>query len=36
MVAHGGTSVAYSFMQTPTMMDIATEWTEFGAGDARW
>jgi hypothetical protein len=28
MVAHGGTSVAGSFMQTLTMTDIATGWTE--------
>ncbi len=28
MVAHGGTSVAGSFIQTLTMMDIATGWTE--------
>ena len=29
MVAHGGTSVAGSFIQTPTMVDVATGWTEF-------
>ena len=28
MVAHGGTSVAGSFIQTLTMVDIATGWTE--------
>jgi hypothetical protein len=28
MVAHGGTSVAGSFVQTLTMVDIATGWTE--------
>jgi hypothetical protein len=28
MVAHGGTSVAGSFIQTMTMVDIATGWTE--------
>src|SRR6202166_4741781 len=28
MVAHGGTSVAGSFIQTLTMIDIATGWTE--------
>ena len=28
MVAHGGTSVAGSFIQTLTMVDVATEWTE--------
>ena len=28
MVAHGGTSVAGSFIQTLTMTDIATGWTE--------
>jgi hypothetical protein len=28
MVAHGGTSVAVSFIQTLTMVDIATGWTE--------
>src|SRR6516165_7559372 len=30
MVAHGGTSVAGSFIQTLTMVDIATGWTECG------
>jgi hypothetical protein len=29
MVAHGGTGVAGSFIQTLTMMVIATGWTEF-------
>ena len=29
MVAHGGTSVAGSFIQTPTMVDVATGWTEY-------
>jgi hypothetical protein len=28
MVAHGGTSVAGSFIQTLTMVDVATGWTE--------
>jgi hypothetical protein len=28
MVAHGGTSVAGSFIQTLTMVDVATSWTE--------
>ena len=28
MVAHGGTSVACSFIQTLTMVDVATGWTE--------
>jgi hypothetical protein len=28
MVAHGGNSVAGSFIQTLTMVDIATGWTE--------
>jgi hypothetical protein len=28
MVAHGGTSVADSFIQTLTMVDVATGWTE--------
>src|SRR5262244_2453751 len=28
MVAHGGTSVAGSFIQTLTMVDVATDWTE--------
>ena len=28
LVAHGGTSVAGSFIQTLTMVDIATGWTE--------
>ena len=29
MVAHGGTSVAGSFIQTLTMVDVATGWTEW-------
>ena len=29
MVARGGTSVAGSFIQTPTMVDVATGWTEY-------
>ena len=29
MVAHGGTSMSGSFIQTLTMMDIATGWTEY-------
>ena len=29
LVAHGGTSVAGSFIQTLTMVDVATGWTEF-------
>ena len=28
MVAHGGTNVAGSFIQTLTMVDVATGWTE--------
>ncbi|MET4118022.1 hypothetical protein ABIB85_004294 [Bradyrhizobium sp. JR1.5] len=28
MVAHGGTSVAGSFIQALTMLDVATGWTE--------
>jgi hypothetical protein len=28
MVAHGGTSTAGSFIQTLTMVDVATGWTE--------
>jgi len=37
MVAHGGTSVAGSFIQTLTMVDVATGWTEcLPFGDARW
>jgi hypothetical protein len=28
MVAHGGTSVAGSFIQTLTLVDVATGWTE--------
>ncbi|MCP1838523.1 hypothetical protein ACVIHI_000113 [Bradyrhizobium sp. USDA 4524] len=28
VVAHGGTSVAGSFIQTVTMVDVATGWTE--------
>ena len=28
LVAHGGTSVAGSFIQTLTMVDVATGWTE--------
>jgi hypothetical protein len=28
MVAHGGTSVAGSFIQTLTMVDVATGWTK--------
>jgi hypothetical protein len=28
MVAHGGTSVAGAFIQTLTMVDVATGWTE--------
>jgi len=28
MVGHGGTSVAGSFIQTLTMVDVATGWTE--------
>ena len=36
MVAHGGTSVAGSFIQTLTMVDVATGWTEcLPLGDAR-
>ena len=36
MVAHGGTSVAGSFIQTLTMVDVATGWTEcLPSGDAR-
>ena len=31
MVAHGGTSVAGSIIQTLTMVDIATVWTELPA-----
>jgi hypothetical protein len=33
MVAHGGTSVAGSFIQTLTMVDVATGWTELRSGD---
>src|SRR5262245_5388532 len=29
MVAHGGTSVAGSFIQTLTLVDVATGWTEW-------
>ena len=39
MVAHGGTSMAGSFIQTLTMVDIATGWTEclpLLIGMARW
>ena len=44
MVAHGGTSVAGSFIQTLTMVDVATGWTEWfplvtresGLSSRRW
>ncbi|MET4072000.1 hypothetical protein ABID58_006824 [Bradyrhizobium sp. S3.2.6] len=29
MVAHGGTSVAGSLIQTLTMVDVATGWAEY-------
>ena len=34
MVAHGGTSVAGSFIQRLTMVDVATGWTEFHPASA--
>src|SRR5262249_37849217 len=35
MVAHGGMSAAGSFIQTPTMVEVATGWTECPAGQSR-